>query len=300
MAESEQSPAVRLAALQALEAIRDPQLLKVVSNRLGDGKKGSADGGIETDPDIVAHLQDLQYRLKESQVVTESSEKGIGTPAQSNPILSNFQNSISERYPALNNFDAEKQKAWVSENFPLLVKDNFKTAVQKATDGLQGSWFSAADKAADKVDDQRQTQFDLLVKTAGGNADTESTQQARRVLASIVAQNGGLAGHSEAISTGSYYMPDGEGMTTTEIPTEYKEKAHDWAAEAATALAKTANVGYTGRDLTAGLIGSILADSPPQAVRESLTRAWDLLAYSGNGVLVPRPVYDYVRRLPRT
>jgi hypothetical protein len=300
MAEAEQSPAVRLSALQALEAMKDPKLLKIVSNRLGDGRKGSEEGGIETDPDVVAHLQDMQYRLKETQVGAESSEKSVGTPGQPNPILAGFQSSISERYPLLNNFDAEKQKTWVSENFPLLVKDNFKTAVQAATDGKQSLWFSTADKAADKVDDQRQAQFDQLVKTAGADANLESTQQARRVLASIVAQNGGLVGHSESISTGSYSLPNGDDMTTTEIPTEYKEKPHDWAAAAATALAKTANVGYTGRDLTAGLIGSILADNPPPAVRESLNRAWDLLAYSGNGTLVPRPVYDYVRRLPRS
>ncbi|MDR3613356.1 MAG: hypothetical protein P4L53_07310 [Candidatus Obscuribacterales bacterium] len=300
MAESEQSPAVRLSALQALEAMHDPKLLTIVSNRLGDGRKGSEKGGIETDPDVVAHLQDMQYRLKEAQVVDESGEKTVGTPAQPNPVLSGFQSSISERYPLLNTFDAEKQKAWVSENFPLLVKDNFKTAVQAATDGKQSLWFSTADKAADKVDDQRQAQFDQLVKTAGADANLESTQQARRVLASIVAQNGGLVGHSESISTGSYSLPNGDDMTTTEIPTEYKEKPHDWAAAAATALAKTANIGYTGRDLTAGLIGSILADNPPPAVRESLNRAWDLLAYSGNGTLVPRPVYDYVRRLTRS
>ncbi|HEY9791524.1 MAG TPA: HEAT repeat domain-containing protein, partial [Candidatus Obscuribacterales bacterium] len=288
-AASDKFPALRLSALKALEQLKDPGLSELVSKRLGSSPEGGprADASAtESDATVLSYLRDLQYRLGGDR--TTSVQYGDAASA-----LMKFQTSINDRYTPLKSFNAAAQKDWTNEQFPLLVRANYDKEVVKQSDGKVSLWTGApTDEGGDAVTAKRQEQFQQLAQVAQGN--DQAAMQARKVLYSMITANGGTIGATEQIPTVIYVPNNGDSPYTQQA--YYNEKPHDWATDAAVALAKTANAGFAGRDYTASLISQALASGVKGSAREQLLKAWETLGSTTGGVrTIPESLYQYVR-----
>ena len=111
------------------------------------------------------------------------------------------------------------------------------------------------------VSAERNEQFQKVLRSAQGDANEPDTQRARAFLRSVIA--GETANFSTQNSSFRFW------------DLYYSDKPHNWAAEAAEALANAATIGQNGRDLTAAIVHSLLTlPSIDAHARDILQNAW--------------------------
>jgi hypothetical protein len=293
LAVSDQYPSVRLSALKTLEQMQDCGLNELVADRIGKRSTGEAATGIQSttegDATVLSFLRDLQYRLDDNKNTSVASQ---GASSE----LMKFQSSINQRYASLQNFDVNQQKLWLQQTFPLLVRENFDEQVCTASEDARDLLGQPTAEGGKATTAQRQGQFEKLAELAEGNS--EQAAKARQVLYSIITTNGGTIGAAEKIPTGTYVPYTLYGNKYGTKVAFFDEESRDWTTDAAKALAKTTNVGFAGRDLTASLVSMALASGVKGQTRDELLKAWDNLAGSSDGVRpIPEALYQYVKEL---
>ncbi len=283
---SDTSAEVRLSSLKALEQLKDPGLSALVASRTGSGDASAAANSLEGDANVLSYLRDLQYRLIGSK---ESSAAYSAASAD----LQKFQTAVNSRYPELKALEGADEQKWLEQHkFNLLIRANFDKDVYDESVG-KFSWMGIpTDDGGQSAESKRQDQFNQLAELAKGT--TTDALQARQVLASMLNPTGGPIGAAERIKS-NYYVPEGSMYMQDWY---YNEKTSDWATQAASALAKTAMPGFTGRDYTARLVSMALASNVQGPARDALLKAWHTLGGAQDGMRsIPESMYNYVLTL---
>jgi hypothetical protein len=246
LAGSDGEGSIRKAALLSLEKLRDPQLPTLLA-KLAES---------ETQAEVQNTIADIQFRVG----------GGVKAPdfyVQALKGLQSFQSDLDSRYPALTQFDAKAQRAWLEQaGFPLLVNDDFVN--QYSSFGYTPDQSYMRSLVA-----KQQNQFQALVTLANGdvlngdpthNTAAEDVQKARQLLLSIAMYKG-------------------------------PSQSSGLGPQAARALAQIATTTNTGGDLSARLVSWALAHGDPDPL---FLKAWDEI---GKQHRVPEAVYQYVAHL---
>lgn len=202
--------------------------------------------------ELIAKERDPGVRIALDSIALEKA----GKAAQQEQIvlLDRFSAAINERYQAATRFTPDSMKQFIAANAPLLDPTTYNAAIMKASKREFDA--SGVQSQGDRISEDRYMQFKRLLAVAQGDAGNPITQQAREYLFNVVTQAPGAVSNNEK---GLYVRDDiivtdyMSGMTTT-MPTIYTDKRRDWINEAAQALADTAKVGGSGRDLSAALL----------------------------------------------
>jgi uncharacterized protein YneF (UPF0154 family) len=299
LARHDADASVRGNALQALHNLNDPKLAQIVESRLAK----------ESDVNVQAVLHDLKYEL-DAKAAAGGLQTDAAMQMQKNVVseLNGFISNIDARYPNLAKIDKAEQSKWIAQNFPLLNHDTFEQQARLAVKERDMGWFtSAADsakQAADKVADQRNSQFQQLlgyatmdpVAQAGGVPELQQKledlhEHALAVIGSIIASQGNNI--SPANSTFWTQQPR---FRSSGI--QYQETAPNWSAQAAEALKETAQAGRSQRDLAARYISMGLAAKPSGETKAALLQAWKDLNTNVNGsTAIPADLFNYLQTL---
>jgi hypothetical protein len=296
---NDDSGVVRASALQALKTLDDPELGKLVGQRLGNDK----------DISVERFLSDLKYSIDaKTQDQIGKLDSGSQILPQKLNEFRHFVADIEQRYPGLAKFDRISQAQWIAENFPLLNHDEFEKQAQLSVRNRHVGWFDSYDDSArSAVDDlasQRQLQFDKLLTYAtmdpalvsqGLPAELHKEiqtmhQNALAVLSTVITTKG--ASISPAKATIWAQFPGGRSAGI-----QYDETSPDWAAQAAKAFIETAQSGRSQRDLSARFISEALAGGPEGDARNYLLQAWSSLNNGGTGMsTIPPAIYHLFNR----
>lgn len=234
---NEPSAAVRMAAVRALEHLRDPEIRSYIATLIDK----------ESDPQVASRLRDIrsfQQRLepgsREYQDIRQRVEAAVINP------------SAEAKYAHIRAFGQERAQNWINENFPLLNAAEYRRQAQNAIDDAAYGFpnlFRSRDTilnrerdGASGVRDQRDAQWNNLVAMSRQeNADGDYARRALFYIAtSPVADILGPGG--EAVGLHSDYDNDHQ-FTGFRHP--------NWRHQAALELAKSCGTGTGSRDMTA-------------------------------------------------
>lgn len=269
---------VRMAAVRALEKLKDPQLRKVVGELVNT----------ETDPQVASQLRDVKFL---QQRIPRGSEewKRIYEDTRKDII------GYGEKYKgALDGFDERKMREWFKEKgWDLLEKEHYKDRVKAAMDNTWstvGGWFrSKADILADEwtayrdVKNARDEQFKALSEMAERGGDDGA--RAKKALYLIMVGGGNPINNEYGLDGGrvssTYYDNNKETHTIHET---------DWKSAAARRLTELAKSNCEQKDLVASFIKDGLDTKEiPGYVCDELLEGWKALGKPDkNGFAIPR------------
>ncbi len=266
---------VRLAAVRALEKLRDVQLRNVVNQLLDT----------ETDPSVAGYLRDVRFTTK--RVDADSRQwKELYESTRSDLI------GFGKKYPYLDEFNHEKARAWVKENFDLLESANYQQRAKEAVDNSTSFlWRRVSNserinseewKAYKAISDERMVQWNKL--TALAKDGGEDGNKAKMALYYIATQSGSLMGFDSGLNAGAVkgYFDSSH---------HHKIYEHNWKALAARELRKLAESNCEGKDVLAKCIKDGLTSNKEVSgyVSIELLDAWRaVLRPSTDGFSIPR------------
>ncbi|MBX9688443.1 MAG: hypothetical protein K2X27_17165, partial [Candidatus Obscuribacterales bacterium] len=271
----ENTAAVRLAAVRALEKLGDPKLREVVTALIDK----------ETDPTVASQLRDVAFT--QQRIEPDSREWKEMYERTRTDII-----GFGKKYPYLDNFTQAEAEKWMRENFDLLDYGTFKDRAKSAVDNATGWWFRRSSfeatinneefKAFAKVSDQRFEQFKQLAELAKQGGDQGN--KAKMALYYMATQHGSIAGASSGLEAGAiqgYYNPNHY----------HKIYQQDYKEHAARALKELAASNCEGKDVVAKIIKDGLTQNieVENYVNNDLLDAWRSLGKPDkNGYAIPR------------
>ena len=266
-ATSDASAMVREAAINALAKLHDAKLVNMLPQLIEK----------ETDATNLSRLRDLQADLAGQIIVPDLTAEAT----QSEDTLL--------RSKHLKDFRGLNERKWLDTNFPLLNQQTFAGEAANAAAGnhpfhwdtLLGSGdptfydemqamkrqrrATENSDAIQKVQKEREQQFNDLCRMAKGEAADPNSDKAKKLLQDILVSGGKVIGRTDK-------------LTIAETDYQIEESTQLWQSKAASALTDAATLGNNGRDLLVRYVASDLANPAVcGAARQKLLAAWTKL-----------------------
>lgn len=241
---AEPNATVRMAAIKALETLRDPEIRSYLATLIDK----------ETDPQVASRLRDIRFfqeRLepgsREYQEIRQRIEAAVINP------------SAEAKYPHITTFGQDRARNWLNENFDLLNHTTFRSRAQSAIDDAawgfpnvfrsRESIFKLEKDAGEGVLGQRNGQWNRLVEfSRQESADGDLARRALFYIAtSPVADILGAGGESAGL-----YSDYDNNHRFDDM------RNQNWRYDAAVALSAACGTGCGSRDMTAHYVEQAL------------------------------------------